>query len=360
MRHTTFALASAIGLAVTLPLSAGHTEVAIHGEQFLINGKPTYQGRTWNGNKIEGLLMNSRMIQGVFDDENPETVNRWKYPDTGRWDAERNMREYRAAMPEWRKHGLLAFTLGMQGGSPEGYSKVQPWRNSAYGTDGALKKPFAARLKRILDKADALGMVVILNYFYFGQDEWFADAAASKRAVTETTQWVLRHGYRNVIVDLVNECDNRSYDRPELQAANLHELIEHAKSIQVKGRRLLVGTSFNGGRIPLPKIVEVSDFVLLHGNGVKDPNRIAEMVKTVRAMPVWKPKPVLFNEDDHFDFDRPVNNMRKAIESYAGWGYFDPGKGDYSDGYQSMPVKWSINSERKKAFFAFLKEVTGQ
>jgi hypothetical protein len=52
--------------------------------------------------------------------------------------------------------------------------------------------------------------------------------------------------------------------------------------------------------------------------------------------------------------------MRKAIESYAGWGYFDPGKNDYVDGYQSMPVNWSINTERKKTFFAFVKQVSGQ
>jgi len=28
-------------------------------------------------------------------------------------------------------------------------------------------------------------------------------------------------------------------------------------------------------------------------------------------------------------------------------------------GYQSVPVDWGINSARKKAFFALLKEITG-
>ena len=46
------------------------TQVEIKGNQFYINGKPTYEGRYWKGNKIEGLLMNSRMVQGVFDDLN--------------------------------------------------------------------------------------------------------------------------------------------------------------------------------------------------------------------------------------------------------------------------------------------------
>ena len=40
----------------------------------------------------------------------------------------------------------------------------------------------------------------------------------------------------------------------------------------------------------------------MHGNGVKDPNRISEMVRQARAVPGYTPKPILFNEDDHFQF----------------------------------------------------------
>ncbi|MEZ5355679.1 MAG: hypothetical protein R2762_23850 [Bryobacteraceae bacterium] len=335
------------------------TTVSIIGEKFHINGKPTYEGRTWNGHRIEGLLMNSRMIQGIFDDANPETVARWKVPGSAAWDAERNNREYVAAMPEWRRHGLLGFTIGLQGGSPEGYSKVQPWINSAFAPDGSLKAPFLRRFENILNRADELGMVTIANYFYFGQDERLDSAAAIERGTRDLTLWILRRGYRNVIVDLVNECDNRSYQQESLRAPNVHKLIEMVKGIRFEGRRLLVSTSFNGGSIPSDNVIAASDFVLMHGNGVKDPNRIAAMCETVRKSAAWRTMPILFNEDDHFEFDRPSNNMRKAIESYAGWGYFDPGKNDYVDGYQSMPVNWSINTDRKRAFFAFLQEVTG-
>lgn len=347
-----------------LPLMAagsrGRTEVSIRGDQFFLNGQPTYKGRTFEGQRIEGLLMNSRMIQGVFDDLNPETAPRWKYPDTGKWSAERNNKEYLAAMPTWRRNGLLAFTLGIQGGSPEGYSKLQPWYNSGYAEDGSLRPEFFKRLDRILRRADELGMVAIVNYFYFGQDERLKDTAAVERAAIETTRWILTRGYRHVIVDAVNEANNRGYQQPALQAANVHELIEKIKAVNVGGRRLLTSTSFNGNTIPTDKAVAASDFALLHGNGVSDPNRIAEMVSIVRKLPSWRSMPVVFNEDDHFNFDQPLSNMRKAIESYASWGFFDPGKNDYDDGYQSMPVNWAINSPRKKAFFQFVKQVTGQ
>ena len=67
------------------------TTVLIAGEDFRINGRPTYAGRFWKGHRIEGLLLNSRMVQATFDDQNPETAKRWAYADTGTWDAERNV-----------------------------------------------------------------------------------------------------------------------------------------------------------------------------------------------------------------------------------------------------------------------------
>jgi hypothetical protein len=68
------------------------TKVAIERDKFLINGQPTYKGRTWNGKPVEGLLFNSRMVQAIFDDSNPETRDRWAYADTKKWDPDRNTR----------------------------------------------------------------------------------------------------------------------------------------------------------------------------------------------------------------------------------------------------------------------------
>src|SRR6185436_5624249 len=135
--------------------------VEIKQERFFINGRLTYEGRSYQGMKIGGLLLNARLVQGIFDDLNPETQAKWRYPDTGKWDAERNTREFIAAMPEWRKHGLLAFTIDLQGGSPQGYSREQPWHNSAIGAGCSLRDDYMRRLQRILARADELGMAVI-------------------------------------------------------------------------------------------------------------------------------------------------------------------------------------------------------
>jgi hypothetical protein len=336
------------------------TTVSISGAQFLINGRPTYEGRTWQGKKIEGLLLNSRMVQGIFDDLNPDTVHLWAYPDTRRWDAERNTREFIAAMPAWRDHGLLAFTINLQGGSPQGYSNSQPWLNSAIAPDGSLREAYLARLQRIIDEADRLGMVVILGYFYFGQDERVADEEAILRAVDNATRWVFDQGWKNVIVEINNECNVR-YDHSILKPERVHELIERVQKTTRDGRRLLVSTSYGGGTIPGENVVRTADFLLLHGNGVSEPAKIAQMVRRTRAVPGYTPKPILFNEDDHFDFDQPENNFTAAVGEYAGWGYFDfRQKGEsFEDGYQSVPVDWSIGSPRKTGFFKLLAEITG-
>ena len=342
-----------------LPAAARKTEVTIRGDQFLINGRPTYQGRTYQGHKIEGLLMNSRMVQGIFDDKNPQTVSRWAYPDTKKWDAERNVREFMAAMPLWRQHGLLSFSINLQGGSPEGYSKGQPWHTSGIAADGSLLPDFMKRLERILNRADQLGMVAMVGYFYFGQDQVLQDEAAVRRAVQNATNWLLDRNYRNVLVEVNNETDVKAYDHEILKPARIHELIELVKGMNRQGHRLLTSTSYGGGTIPQPNVVKASDYLLIHGNGVKDPKRITAMVRETRQVEGYRPMPILFNEDDHFDFDQPVNNMMASLGEYASWGFFEPGASNYSDGYQCPPVNWGINTERKKAFFNLLRQVTG-
>ena len=59
------------------PPASRKTAVSIVGDEFHINSRPTYAGRLWGGHRIQGLLLNSRMVQGTFDDRNPETVKNW-------------------------------------------------------------------------------------------------------------------------------------------------------------------------------------------------------------------------------------------------------------------------------------------
>ncbi len=349
------------------------TVVSIEGGDFRVNGQPTYAGRSWRGNRIEGLLLNSRMVQGVFDDLNPATRSQWDYHD-GPWDPDRNTDVFVAAMPEWHGHGLAAFTLNLQGGSPRGYSKEQPWHNSAFDADGSLRNDYRLRTERILDAADALGMVVILGLFYFGQDERLRDEAAVVRAVDEAVDWLVDRQDRHVLVEVANECDindcafegNFRYEHAVLAPPREAELVEHvqrrsAGRLDTPAGRLLASTSYRGGGRLQPGLARLADFVLLHGNGLDEPRHLVELIDHARAVDGYHGQPIVVNEDDHFDFDRDDNHFGTALSRRASWGLFDyrfPGEG-FEEGYQSVPTDWSIGSERKRGFFRQLRAVTG-
>ena len=70
------------------------TTVGISGTEFTIDGQPTYAGRTFGGQMVQGMLFNVRAVQAMFDDANPATRDVWGYPDTGEWDPERDVTEF--------------------------------------------------------------------------------------------------------------------------------------------------------------------------------------------------------------------------------------------------------------------------
>lgn len=333
------------------------TEVSIVGDQFYINGKPTFEGKTWRGHSIEGLLPNVRLVNGIFDDETDSTRYRWVYPDTKVWDADRNTREFVEQMPQWRADNMLAFTINLQGGSPQGYSKDQPWCNTAIDPVGNLKPAYMDRLTLILDEADRLGMVAILGLYYFGQEKYMNDEAAILAGIRNTIEWVIKKGYKNVVIEIDNECDFY-HIHDILKTKRVHEAVAYAKSVEVDGRRLLISVSNGGGKMPTPEMVKEVDFVLLHGNGQHKPENIAKMVDRVKAIEGYTTKPIVFNEDDHFNFDKPMNNFVAATSAGASWGYFDYRKeGEaFEVGYQCIPADWGSNTERKKSFFRVLSE----
>ena len=333
------------------------TRVTITGNQFFINGELTYKGRYWKGNKIEGLLFNSRMVQGIFDDLNPKTREKFVYPDTKVWDANRNTSEFVSHMKEWRNYGLLAFTLNLQGGSPLGYGNSE-CINSAFDERGELRSDYMIRLEQILNKADELKMVVILGYFYFGQDQNLENENAVINATDNITNWILNKGYKNILIEINNEC-NIAYDHKILQPDRVHELIKRVHNTKKDGYNLLVSTSYGGGTIPDSSVVTASDFVLLHGNGLSNSSKITGLVEATIKIIGRSVKPLVFNEDDHFNFESDSCNFATAVKAYASWGYFDYRMKDegFESGYQSVPIDWGINSERKKKFFKKLREI---
>jgi len=339
---------------------------------FLINGRKTYQGRTDGRRRIEGLLLNSRMIQAVFDDECRETRGTWRYPDTGTWDPNRNTAEFCAMLPTYRHYGLLAVTIGLQGGgSIYTRSLYDRYLNSAFRSDGSLKSEYKDRLSRVLAAADSAGMVVIVNFFYWRQER-FNDDAAVKRATREAAQWLIATGFRNLIVDVKNEV--READGI-LSSRGIDELINIVRDTAVNQQRLLVGTStLPNNHLPQGKWMDLVDLFLPHGNDIF-PDAWRESLRQLRMSKplVTRPRPICCNEDSI-----DILNLEISLDEGCSWGYYDQGFGcderqskmDWTtrpresryeelSGFQTVPVNWSINTDHKRTFFERIREITG-
>ena len=348
------------------------TEISIDGSDFLIDSKKTYAGQWHEGRRIEGLLMNSRMVQSVFDDDNPGTRAAWAYPDSGTWDPGRNTDEFCAALPLYHDKGLLAVTVGLQGGGSIYLKPVYDhYLNTAFEPDGALKPAYMERVARVLRAADALGMVVIVNYFYWRQERFESDAAA-RRATREATEWLLASGHRNIIVDLKNEVRQ---DYGILASRGIHELVAIVRGTTLNGRRLLVGVStLPSNHLPEGKWSDQVDLFLPHGNDLL-PDAFRSQLKALHEhdkLKAWR-RPICCNEDSI-----DLRNMEAALDAGCSWGYYDQGFGcgesqgkmnwllqpretayQALSGFQTVPVNWSINTPHKHAFFDRLQAITG-
>jgi len=358
------------------------TQVSISGTQFHIDGRPTYAGRTFEGHPIEGLLFNVRAVQATFDDANPETRRHWAYPDTGVWDPERNTDEFCAALPAWKAHGVLGFTINVQGGGPVYVPEVyDAYDNNGFTPEGELKPDYARRIARVLDRADDLGMVVIVGFFYWVSVQRMRGEEAVRRAAHHALDWLAATGHRNLLIEVANEVDV-VYDRTGMEIlgpARVHEMVRSLKEVHPE---MLISTSGGGAEVstgrgmPSGDLVAASDYVLLHGNGTRPP-ALEAAIRAVREYPeyVRAPKPVLINEDSP-----AVPNLEAAWRNYASWGYYDQGfEGQADDpylhyaprprwankpleelnGFQTPPVNWGINTPFKRAFFQRVAEITG-
>ena len=307
------------------------TKVSIDGTQFRINGELTYNDAD---PKVHGLLFNSRMIQAIFDDECPETRDNWNYPDTGTWDAERNTDEFCAMLPTYREHGLLAFTVGLEGGGSI-YSKpvYDQYYCSTFTPQGDLKPAYLNRLNRILKTADELGMVAIVNFFYWQHTRRLENDDAIRRATRLATEWLIDTGYQNILIDVVNESTNLldiTVTRPE----NVHELIEIVQSVKRDGRHIPCGASTGGiaaeggAHFAGEKWLAIEDYSLPHGNDAS-PEQLKEKILAFKNSKAHqdKPRPILVNEDSMF-----LDKLDAALELGTSWGYYSQGFGsDFKD-----------------------------
>ncbi|MBN2047513.1 MAG: hypothetical protein JW750_06710 [Anaerolineaceae bacterium] len=355
------------------------TRVSINGDEYWIDDRPTYPGRFVQGKKIEGLLFNVRAVQATFDDANPQTRSHWAYPDTGKWDAQRNVDEFCAALPAWKAHGVLAFTINFQGGGPLYSPEIyQHYDNNAFDSSGSLKDDYAKRIRQVLQTADDLGMVVIVGLFYWAQTAKMSTESVWN-AARNALSFLRATAHQNFLIEIANE-NNPAYHHEILLPQNVHRMID---VLRESFPEMLFSSSLGGmdasrqSGLPSPALVASSDYVLLHGNE-NLPESLAAGIDIVRSMPAYRkhPKPLMINEDSP-----GIPNLETAWQRHVSWGYYDQGYGgadayggdrymDYRSrpretsvealsGFQTPPIHWGINTSEKQAFYNRVAQLTG-
>jgi hypothetical protein len=157
---------------------------------------------TYPAGEAEGLLMNARMVNAVFEDKGR--------PDFG---ADENANEFIARIPEYVGRGIRAFTVNLQGGFP-GYEGAV---NSAFNPDGSLRTDYMHRVRRVIEACDRSGVVVILGCYYQRQDQILTDEKAVRAGVLNTVRWIDESSYNNVALEIANEFNHSGFDHPILK-----------------------------------------------------------------------------------------------------------------------------------------------
>ena len=323
--------------------------VSIRGDRFLIDGEPTYSDALGADERIRGLLMGVCATQALFDDENPPTRGEWRYPDGTAYSADRQTDELIAALTSYRRHGVIAVRINLQGDTPKlgDFLARQQWISSAFAEDGSLKSAYAARLERLLVAADERGMVVIVGLFYQGQDQRLRDERAVRNAIVQATGLLARSGRRNVMIEIAGD-SGLGFDHAILRPARVHEAIRLAR--QTCGGAVPVSCGFMGGRVPPRAAIQAGDFVMLNGTG-QSTTLLRRLVGVVRRQ---TDKPILFGVGS-----TSIDSLQAAIDAGASWSFLEQGRSGYSDGFQTPPTNWQINTDTKKAYFGKVAELAG-
>jgi CubicO group peptidase (beta-lactamase class C family) len=269
------------------------TRVSLRADRWCLNDEPTNRGT-----RAEGLLMNVRMVNAVFEDRRKPDLDPGAITD-----------RFLAHLPEYAAHGANAFTLNLQGGMP-GYEGAL---NSAFGPDGSLRERYLARVARVVEACDRAGLVVILGCFYQRQDQVLAAADAVRAAVVNVASWIKGRGYRNVVLEVANEFDHDGFDRRLIRTAEGEvELIRLAKET---APGLLVSTSGLGhGRYP-DALAEAADFLLIHFNGTP----LDEIPARIESLKRFG-KPIVCNEDPKAG-DAGARAAELCVANGASWGF---------------------------------------
>lgn len=298
------------------------THISIVSNRWHINDRVTYPGA-----RAEGLLMNVRMINAVFEDA--------IRPDL---DPDDITARFVAQIPDYVAHGICAFTIGLQGGFP-GYEGA---RCSAFATDGSLRESYLARVQRVVQAADRAGAAIILSCYYQRQDQNLRDWNAIRAGIVNTANWITTNRFANILLETTNEFTHAGFTHTRLMTSEGQvELIQLAKRTAPE---LLVSVSGCGDALIPDPVGAVADFILFHLNRIpldEIPAKIAALERFGKA--------VVCNEDRKIG-EEGARAAEICVANGASWGLMAREVNQYNppfrfEGYRDDPLVYAKLNE---------------
>lgn len=318
-----------------------YTRFEIDGTKIRINGALTYSEYPDCPEERLGMLMNCRFIQGVFD----APSDRDRFQRFGRvFDPDMQTDNLIAQLQNWYDKGIRAITVGFQGGGACYTINAWTFRNSPYSEDGRVIDPaYLARMKRLIEAADRIGMLVIVSFFYVAQVRFLKDDLAVINAVKTASNWLRDEGFTNVIIEVANEHDVAEYKiHPILfDPKGIVELIDIARR---ESGGLPVGCSSTDAYFPYD-IANASDIILIHGNNM---TRQEFHQYILKAKAIRPKRPIVCNEDS-----QALGDLQVALDNGISWGYYN------NMTKQEPPTDWRITPGEDLFFTARVAEAFG-
>lgn len=313
------------------------TIVSIRGDKWYYNGKVINAG-----SPAEGLLMNVRMVNAVFEDRGRNRPERYK-----EFNPAMNTDAFISMIPEYVSSGVNAFTLSLQGGTP-GYEGAV---NTAFNADGSLRDDYMARVEKVISACDKNQAVVNLTCFYQRQHSHFSALSGKesiKHAVRNTVEWIREKRFSNITLEISNEYRHggfRNWQQGEwlMSEAGQVELIRLAKQLHP---HLLVSTSGIGDGKLHPSLIEAADFLLIHFNN----STINEYASIIGELKKYG-KPVVCNEDDKIN-NKGAMALKQSVMNGSGWGYMNAEKN------QTFPFKFEGVNDDPEVYGMFSNVTT--
>ena len=297
-----------IALVNTGCKSSYTTKVTARGDQWYFNDQIINMG-----SPAEGLLMNVRMVNSVFEDRSTQLSI-----ITPNFNSKTNSNDFISMIPEYLSNGVNAFTISLQGGSP-GYEGAI---NTAFNADGSLRKKYLDRVEKVIRACDARNAVVILSCFHQSQHSHSSSLKGKeeiKKALVNVVNWIRERKFTNVLLEITNEYNNGGFKNwPDGEwfssEQGQNELIMMAKRLYPS---LMVSTSGMGDGTFSPLLTKELDFFIIHFNNtdIEDiPIKIEELKKYG--------KPIICNEDDKLK-NKGAIAMALSVLHGCGWGYMN-------------------------------------